>query len=92
MELLNLTWPQWALIASSYLIVIRALRYRRRNKVPHRFPTREAMATMTVEQAYEIQADLGEMEVPYFFNTGLFFGFFKVSDFPANISQDHETY
>lgn len=36
------------------------------------------MATMTVEEAFDIQAELSELEFPYFFNTAPLFGFFKV--------------
>ncbi|KAK4444002.1 hypothetical protein QBC34DRAFT_415993 [Podospora aff. communis PSN243] len=83
MDVLKLGWPQWAVIASLYLITVRALRYRRRDKVTRRFPTREAMATMTVEDAYEIQRDLNEVEFPYFFTQALFFGFFKTYGIPT---------
>jgi len=36
------------------------------------------MATMTVEEAFDIQAELSELELPYCFNTAPLFGFFKV--------------
>ncbi|KAK0642985.1 hypothetical protein B0T16DRAFT_415046 [Cercophora newfieldiana] len=83
MEFLNLSWPQWAIAAFSYLILVRTLRYRRRDKVTRRYPTRESMATMTLEDAYHIQADLGELEFPFFYNKGLFFGFFKTYGIPT---------
>ncbi|KAK3371144.1 hypothetical protein B0T24DRAFT_555190 [Lasiosphaeria ovina] len=69
----------------SYLVVIRLLRYRFRNKLlrKHAYPTRRAMAAMTVEEAHAIHGDLSFSEFPLVFYNATSFALFKTYAIPT---------
>lgn len=76
----NVTWVHGGVVFLGYLILVRALRYRRRDGMAKKFnyPNRAAMAKMTVEEAYDIMEYLSELEFPYIWAMAGFFGFFNV--------------
>lgn len=79
---------RWALLASltcGYLLLVRALRYRRRNSVPHRFHyyDRASWAHMTLQDAHAIQLSLAELEFPNTFSISVFFALFKTYGIPS---------
>ena len=63
-----------------YPLVTRSLRYRRLRKMQKQFkyPTRESMAQMTDEEAYQIQKTIAQLEFPFIFLKSLQFALFKV--------------
>lgn len=65
--------------AALYLLLVRALRFRRRNQIvrDYGYPKRP-LASMTVDEAYKIHRKLGKLEFPETFKTSLFFALFKV--------------
>lgn len=66
--------------AAVYLILARALRNRRRNKIVRDFGYPERpLSSMTVDEAYEIRKQLASLEFPETVKTSLFFALFKVS-------------
>lgn len=72
-----------AILAITYLGIVRIVRYRRRDQVATDYegtPGR-SLASMTVGDAYVIQRDLSELEFPHIFSISIFFALFKVSDF-----------
>lgn len=70
----------------SYLLLVRFLRYRRRDDFQKRYPykTREEMASMSLSDAAAIIRELSEQEFPTIFYTSISFALFKVC-FPATI-------
>lgn len=66
---------------ASYLVLVRALRYRRRDDIQRRFPyrTREEMVSMSLSEAASIVRELSEQEFPSVFYTSVSFALFKVS-------------
>lgn len=63
-----------------YILLVRALRFRRRDKIvrDYGYPKR-TLASMTVDEAYEIHKKLSNLEFPETIKTALFFALFKVS-------------
>lgn len=62
-----------------YLILCRALRNRRRDKIVRDFGFPERpLSSMTVDEAYEIRKQLANLEFPETVKTSLFFALFKV--------------
>ena len=71
----------WSLLAfACYLVLVRALRYRRRDHLQYSFnyPTRASYARMTIEDAHAIQLALARLEFPQTFTNSVFFALFKV--------------
>ena len=65
--------------AAVYLILARALRNRRRDKILRDFGYPErSLASMTVDEAYEVRKQLANLEFPETVKTSLFFALFKV--------------
>jgi hypothetical protein len=70
--------------AVGYLLLVRALRYRRRNGFLRNFAKkygsydREALQNMTLDDAWPILRDLTELEFPSIFSASVFFALFKV--------------
>lgn len=79
-----LTSPQWLPYALAlllgYPLLIRALRYQRVNSLPkkYNYPTRESMAKMTDEEAFQIQKAVAQLEFPFIFIKSLQFALFRV--------------
>ncbi|KAH8888513.1 hypothetical protein GQ53DRAFT_871485 [Thozetella sp. PMI_491] len=68
-----------------YLILVRALRFRRANswKKKYGFTTRSSLSQMTIEQAHKINQELASQEFPLTFATSLFFALFKTYGIPS---------
>ncbi|KAJ5627721.1 hypothetical protein N7490_009949 [Penicillium lividum] len=62
-----------------------SLRYRRLSqlKKKYNYPTRESMAKMTDEEAYEIQLVVGQLEFPFMFVKALQFALFRTYGIPS---------
>lgn len=63
-----------------YLVLVRALRFRRRDKIIRDFgyPAKRTLESMTVDEACEIHKQLANLEFPETVKTSLFFALFKV--------------
>lgn len=74
-----LTYALGALIA--YPVITHSLRFRRLRKLHEKYPytTREAMARMTDEEAFQIQKAVAQLEFPFIFIKSLQFALFRVS-------------
>ena len=78
------TSPQWLPYALAlllgYPLLIRTLRYQRVNNLPKKYdyPTRESMANMTDEEAFQIQKAVAQLEFPFIFIKSLQFALFRV--------------
>ncbi|KAF2761998.1 hypothetical protein EJ05DRAFT_507597 [Pseudovirgaria hyperparasitica] len=89
MELIATVLQQWRPIASlsilGYLGICQALRFRRLHDLQRRFPmrTKEELASMTVDQAYEIQRIVMDWEFPYMVDKALNFALFKTYGIPT---------
>ncbi|KAI8165739.1 Mycophenolic acid synthesis protein B [Colletotrichum sp. SAR 10_70] len=68
-----------------YLLLVRFLRYRRRDDLQKRFPykTREEMASMSLSDAAAIIRELSEQEFPTIFYTSVSFALFKTYGIPT---------
>lgn len=69
-------------VITVYMLVVRALRYRRRDAFQGRFPqykTREEIASLPLADAASIMRELSEREFPITFYTSVSFALFKVS-------------
>jgi hypothetical protein len=66
--------------ALGYVALVQRLRFRRRDSLPSKYPypDRQSFARMTLEDAFEIQLPLAELEFPTTFSTSIFFALFKV--------------
>ena len=62
----------------SYLLVVKYLRFRRRNALQLHFPNRQTLSRMTNVEAQKIVNQLTELEFPFVFLTSLQFALFKV--------------
>ncbi|KAF2489011.1 hypothetical protein BU16DRAFT_600647 [Lophium mytilinum] len=73
------------LVVGGYLLLVRTLRYRRRDSVAARFryPDRESWARMTLSDAHAIQLSLAELEFPQVFCISVFFALFKTYGIPT---------
>lgn len=74
----NLTWLMAALLA--YPLLTASLRFQRVKylKRKFKFDTRESLAGMTNDDAWEIQQSIAELEFPYAFEKALQFALFRV--------------
>lgn len=63
-----------------YPILVSLFRFRRRQSLQERynFPTRESLARMTDDQAWEIQRELAQLEFPFIYVKSLQFALFRV--------------
>ena len=63
-----------------YPILVSLFRFRRRQSLQERynFPTRESLARMTDDQAWEIQKELAQLEFPFIYVKSLQFALFRV--------------
>ncbi|KAJ5732693.1 hypothetical protein N7493_004174 [Penicillium malachiteum] len=69
---------------AAYLIVVQKLRFLRANSLSRKYPyDRESLAHMTLEEAFEIQSSLAELEFPFTFSTSIFFALFKTYGIPS---------
>lgn len=65
--------------AAVYLLLARALRNQRRDKIIRDFGYPErSLASMTVDEAYEIRKQIANLEFPETVKTSLLFALFKV--------------
>jgi hypothetical protein len=64
----------------AYPIVTTSLRFRRLRQLHKRYPyrTRESLAQMTDEEAYQIQKAVAQLEFPFMFIKALQFALFRV--------------
>ncbi|ERF71138.1 hypothetical protein EPUS_08933 [Endocarpon pusillum Z07020] len=69
-------------ILFTYLLIVRALRYRRMKKLEHSFGygTRKPLGEMTLDDAAAILLELSEMEFPFSFLNSTQFALFRVRD------------
>lgn len=65
---------------SFYLLLVRVLRYRRRDEFQRRFPykTRDEMASMSLSEASVVMRELALQEFPIMFYGSISFALFKV--------------
>lgn len=86
-------WAILATICAGYLTLVWALRYKRRDTIAARyqFPHGRDFASMTLEEAFEIQLPLAELEFPTVFSISIFFALFKVSTTPIHVSAFAQT-
>lgn len=78
-------WLPYALgLLVGYPILTNTLRYGRLRKLQKKFnyPTRESLAKMTDDEAFEIQKAVGQLEFPFIFMKSLQFALFRVRRFP----------
>ncbi|KAK3682326.1 hypothetical protein B0T22DRAFT_470839 [Podospora appendiculata] len=70
---------------AAYLLLVRLLRYRRRDAMTRKYnyPTRSAMAAMTIEEATAINRQIIHLEFPIVYNKSLFFALFKTYGIPS---------
>lgn len=63
-----------------YVALTEKLRFQRRDSLTSKYPyrDRQSFARMTLEDAFEIQLLLAELEFPTTFSTSIFFALFKV--------------
>jgi hypothetical protein len=91
MPQLTIDWQSTRVYVSGavagYLLLVRALRYQRRNGFLRTFAKkygssdREALKNMTVDDAWPVLRDMTELEFPSIFSAAVFFALFKVSVF-----------
>ncbi|KAI2730611.1 hypothetical protein DTO012A7_5738 [Penicillium roqueforti] len=83
------TMPQWFSFAVGLLIayplLINSLRYRRLKQLQKKFyfPTRESMAKMTDEEAFQIQKETAQLEFPFMFVKAGQFALFRTYGIPT---------
>lgn len=69
-----------AAAAALYLLLVRALRYRRRDRIirDYGYPERRTLESMTIDEAQKIHKQLSSLEFPNTSQNSLFFALFKV--------------
>lgn len=69
-----------AAVLVAYPTLVSLLRFRRTRNLATRYnyPTRESMARMTDDDAWEIQKELAELEFPFIYTKSLQFALFRV--------------
>ena len=73
-------WPtSLGYLVFLYLFLVRFMRYRRKNHADALYPDRASYKLMTLENAFNIQIALAELEFPRIFSSSIFFALFKVS-------------
>jgi hypothetical protein len=72
--------PYSVVLLIGWPLLTTSLRYRRLNQLQkkYNYPTRESLAKMTDEEAYEIQLAMGQLEFPMMFVKALQFALFRV--------------
>lgn len=77
-----------------YVVLVEKLRFRRKDFLTSKHPyhDRQSLARMTLEDAYEIQLSLAELEFPFTFSTSIFFALFKVGSHPHSIIRGSRRY
>ncbi|KAK5936857.1 hypothetical protein PMZ80_010976 [Knufia obscura] len=71
-------------LAVGYLLVVRALRFRRRNALQDfGYNDRPSFSNMTLKDAFLIQRPLAELEFPRTFSISVFFAIFKTYGIPS---------
>lgn len=76
-------WAPYALgLLIGYPLLTNSLRYGRMRKLQkkYNYPTRESLANMTDDEAFEIHKELGTLEFPFIFLKSLQFALFRVRD------------
>lgn len=70
-------------IIAVYTVLVSLLRFQRLRSLHSRynFPTRASMASMTLQQAWEIQKTMAQLEFPFIYIKALQFALFRVSPF-----------
>lgn len=70
-------------IIAVYTVLVSLLRFQRLRSLHSRynFPTRASMASMTLQQAWEIQKTMAQLEFPFIYIKALQFALFRVSTF-----------
>lgn len=70
----------WVLAICGYLLLVRLLRYLRRDSWTAKlnYSNRASFAKMTLADAHAIKLSLAELEFPAVFSTSVFFAIFKV--------------
>lgn len=73
--------PYIVAVSAAYPILCSLLRFRRMRWLHRKydFPTRESLARMTDDEAWEIQKVLLQLEFPFFYIKALQFALFRVS-------------
>ncbi|CRG85030.1 hypothetical protein PISL3812_02181 [Talaromyces islandicus] len=70
--------PYVSSLVLAYLLLVRALRFRRINKLQ-----RSALASMTDEEAWQIQQAMAQLEFPFLFEKSLQFALFRTYGIPS---------
>lgn len=72
--------PYSVVLLIGWPLLTTSLRYRRLKQLhkKYNFPTRESMAKMTDEEAFEIQLEVGQLEFPFIYVKALQFALFRV--------------
>ncbi|KAL2398838.1 ER-bound oxygenase mpaB' [Exophiala dermatitidis] len=72
-------------VVLGYVTVVSAVRFRRRDSLSTRYPyhDRASLARMTVDDAFDIQLPLAELEFPTTFSFSVFFALFKTYGIPS---------
>ncbi|KAI0025301.1 hypothetical protein F4780DRAFT_792926 [Xylariomycetidae sp. FL0641] len=93
MASLNLDWRNPKVFvpgaAAAYLLLVRALRYRRRDgwirdyRRKYGACDRAALAQMTLDDAWPVLRDMTELEFPSMFSASVFFALFKTYGIPS---------
>lgn len=73
--------PYVSSLVLAYLLLVRALRFRRINKLQ-----RSELASMTDEEAWKIQKSMAQLEFPFLFEKSLQFALFRVSTWSCPFS------
>ncbi|KAJ5113213.1 hypothetical protein N7456_001747 [Penicillium angulare] len=68
-----------------YLLLVEKLRFRRKNSLALKYPygDRQSFRHMTLDDAFDIQSGLAELEFPTIFSTSIFFALFKTYGTPS---------
>lgn len=68
-------------LVAAYPVLVSLLRFQRLRSLHSRynFPTRASMANMTLQQAWEIQKSMAQLEFPFIYIKALQFALFRVS-------------
>ncbi|PNS16494.1 hypothetical protein CAC42_228 [Sphaceloma murrayae] len=66
-----------------YIVLQRHLRFRRRDALTSRFPTRASLSQMTLSQAFDIHYTLNAIEFPTTIYQSIFFALFKTYGIPS---------
>jgi hypothetical protein len=67
--------PYVSSVVLAYLLLVKVLRFRRIDKLQQRF----SLASMTDEEAWEIQKVMAQLEFPFLYEKSLQFALFRVS-------------